>query len=297
MSLTGAMTALVTPIKNNRIDEETYVALIRRQIRHGIDVVVPVGTTGESATLTHEEHRRCIEIAVETCRGTTVKVMAGAGSNATHESVDLARFAQKAGADGILCVTPYYNKPTQEGLFAHYSEIAKAVDIPVTLYNVPGRTGVDLQPQTVARLHEAFPHITSIKEASGSLERCVELAHRAPKLGIISGDDAINYPILANGGVGVISVTSNLLPGHIAQIVHKTAAGEYEEARAINTALFPLNKALFVESNPIPIKAALYMVGVIPTLEYRLPLVRPTEATIALLKEVLKLYDIPGAEA
>ena len=210
--LKGAMTALITPFKDGKLDEATYEKLIARQIKNGIDVVVPVGTTGESATLTHDEHRVCIEIAVQTCKNTNVKVLAGAGSNATHEAVGLAQFAQSHGADGILSVAPYYNKPTQEGLYLHYKAIAQSVDIPVLLYNVPGRVGVDILPQTVFRLFNDCKNIFGIKEATGSIDRCVDLLAHEPDLVVISGEDAINYPILSNGGKGVISVTSNLLP-------------------------------------------------------------------------------------
>lgn len=293
-NLSGAMTALITPFKDGKLDTNQYAKLIQRQIDNGIDVVVPVGTTGESATLSHEEHRQCIEVAVATCKGTDVKVMAGAGSNATHEAVGLAKFAQEHGADGILSVTPYYNKPMQEGLYQHYKALAQAVDIPVLLYNVPGRTGVDLKPETVYRLFNDCPNIYGVKEASGSIERCVDLLAHEPKLSVISGEDAINYPILSNDGAGVISVTSNLLPNKIANLVHAAIDGDYHEAKRINDKLYSVNKVLFCESNPIPIKAAMYIAGLLETLEYRLPLCAPSSENMKKIEDIIKNYDIKG---
>nr|MBP3724601.1 4-hydroxy-tetrahydrodipicolinate synthase [Campylobacter sp.] len=293
-TLSGAMTALITPFKNGKLDENCYEKLIKRQIKLGIDCVVPVGTTGESATLTHDEHRICIEIAVNTCKNTSVKVLAGAGSNATHEAVDLAKFAQKCGADAILSVAPYYNKPTQEGLYRHFKEIANSVDIPVVLYNVPGRTGSDIAANTAVRLFRDCDNIFAIKEASGSIERVVDLLANEPNLFVFSGDDAINYPILANGGKGVISVTSNLLPNMTADLVHFALNGEFSKAKALNDELYKINKILFCESNPIPIKAAMHIAGLINTLEYRLPLCEPSKENLKKIEEAMKNYDIKG---
>lgn len=293
-ALSGAMTALITPFKNGKLDENCYEKLIKRQIKLGIDCVVPVGTTGESATLTHDEHRICIEIAVNTCKNTSVKVLAGAGSNATHEAVDLAKFAQKCGADAILSVAPYYNKPTQEGLYRHFKEIANSVDIPVVLYNVPGRTGSDIAANTAVRLFRDCDNIFAIKEASGSIERVVDLLANEPNLFVFSGDDAINYPILANGGKGVISVTSNLLPNMTADLVHFALNGEFLKAKALNDELYKINKILFCESNPIPIKAAMHIAGLIDTLEYRLPLCEPSKENFKKIEEAMKNYDIKG---
>jgi 4-hydroxy-tetrahydrodipicolinate synthase len=293
-NLKGAMTALITPFKKGKLDEEQYAKLIKRQIDNDIDVVVPVGTTGESATLNHEEHKRCIEIAVDTCKGTSTKVIAGAGSNATHEAVDLAKFAQKHGADGILSVTPYYNKPMQEGLYQHYKALANSVEIPVLLYNVPGRTACDLLPETVYRLFDECENIYGVKEATGSIERCVDLLAHKPNLAVISGDDAINYPILSNGGSGVISVTSNLLPDQTAELTHLALKGDFHGAKAINDALYEINKALFCESNPIPIKAAMYLAGLLDTLEYRLPLTKPSSEHMKKIEDVIKKYEIKG---
>lgn len=292
--LTGAMTALITPFKNGKVDLNRYELLIKRQINNGIDVVVPVGTTGESATLTHDEHRACIEVAAATCKDTKAKVLAGAGSNSTLEAIDLAKFAESAGADGILCVTPYYNKPTQEGLYQHYKAIAASVELPLMLYNVPGRTGVDLLPATVFRLFDDVPTIFGIKEASGSMDRAVALSMGRPELIIVSGEDAITYPIMANGGHGNISVTSNLLPDMLSDLVHFAADQKYSESKAISDKLYPINKALFLESNPIPIKAAMWLSGLLDTLEYRLPLVAPSKAVMEELEKLLKTYEIKG---
>lgn len=293
-SIYGAMTALVTPFKNGKIDENSYEKLIKRQIKYGIDAVVPVGTTGESATLTHDEHRICIEIAVNACKGSHVKVLAGAGSNATHEAIGLAEFAQKCGADGILSVAPYYNKPTQEGLYQHYKAISKSVDIPVLLYNVPSRTGCDILPETIIRLFNDCDNIYGVKEASGNIERCVDILAHEPRIYLLSGDDSINYPVLSNGGKGVISVTSNLLPDQTSALTKYALDNEFLKAKEINDKLYNINKILFCESNPIPIKAAMYIAGLIDTLEYRLPLVAPSEQNLKKIETVMKNYDIKG---
>lgn len=290
----GAMTALVTPLKNDKIDEVSYEKLIKRQIANGIDAVVPVGTTGESPTLTHEEHRRCIEIAVEVCKGTNVKVLAGAGSNATHEAISLAKFAQDCGAHGILSITPYYNKPMQSGLYKHYEAIANSIDIPIMLYNVPGRTGCEIASSTIIELFRNCPNIYGVKEASGSIDKCVDLLANEPRLRLVSGEDSINYPILSNGGSGVISVTSNLLPNEIANLTHEALKENYKEAKSINDKLYNINKILFCESNPIPIKAAMFIAGLIPSLEYRLPLSAPSKENLKKIEEVMKNYDIKG---
>ncbi|WP_457561457.1 4-hydroxy-tetrahydrodipicolinate synthase [Caminibacter pacificus] len=285
----GAMTALITPFKNGKVDEETYAKLIQRQIDNGIDWVVPVGTTGESATLTHDEHKRCIEIAVEVCKGTDTKVLAGAGSNSTHEAIDLAKFAEEKGANAILSVSPYYNKPTQRGLYEHYKALANSIEIPVVLYNVPGRTCSNIEVDTAIRLFNEVENIVAIKEATGKIENVVALCSKSG-ISVISGDDAINYPIIASGGKGVISVTSNLLPKKIADLVHSALKGEFIESKKINEELYELNKILFVESNPIPIKYAMYEAGLLPSLEYRLPLVEPSEENKEKIKKVLKKY-------
>jgi 4-hydroxy-tetrahydrodipicolinate synthase len=285
------MTALITPFKEGVLDEKSYGDLIERQVRLGIDGVVPVGTTGESATLSHDEHKRCIEIAIEVTKNSETKVLAGAGSNSTIEAINLAKFAEKAGADGILSVAPYYNKPSQEGLYLHYKSIANSVNLPVMLYNVPGRTASDIQPETVKRLLERVENISSIKEASGSLHRVVELRD-IPNLDIISGDDGINYQILASGGNGVISVTANLLPNKISELVKAVESGDFKKGRDINQELSEMNSVLFVESNPIPIKAIMHIAGLLPTLEYRLPLTPPSLENMKKLEKTLQKYEV-----
>jgi len=292
--ITGATTALITPFKNGTLDEATFAKLIQRQINHGIDAVCPVGTTGESATLSHDEHKRCIDIAVEVCKGTATKVLAGAGSNATHEAIDIAQYAQNAGVDAIFSVSPYYNKPSQEGLYQHYKAIASSVEIPFMLYNVPGRTGVDILPDTVKRLFDDVENIMGIKEATGSIERTVELLKKIPDLYLFSGDDAIDYPILASGGKGITSVTSNLLPDMKAKLTHSALVGDFKTSKALNDELYDINKVLFCESNPIPIKAAMYIAGLTPTIEYRLPLVPPSIKNMKKIEEVMKKYKIVG---
>ncbi|MGM0624227.1 MAG: 4-hydroxy-tetrahydrodipicolinate synthase, partial [Campylobacterota bacterium] len=289
----GAMTALITPFKNGKLDEQSYEKLIKRQIKNGIDAVVPVGTTGESTTLSMDEHKRCIEIAATTCKGSNVKVLAGAGANATAEAVELAKHAQASGADAILSVTPYYNKTSQRGLYEHYKAIAQSVEIGVMLYNVPGRTGVDLVPDTVCKLFDEFANIYGIKEATGSMERSVDLLARREELCLVSGEDSINYPLMANGGSGIISVTANLLPNMSAELVHEALKGNWKKSKKINDELYPINKAMFCESNPIPIKAAMYLAGLIDTLEYRLPLVPPSSENMKKIELSLEKYTIP----
>lgn len=294
--VTGATTALITPFKNGQLDEASYAKLIGRQIDNGIDAVCPVGTTGESATLTHDEHKRCIEIAVEVCKGTHAKVLAGSGSNATAEAIDIAKHAQKCGVDAIFSVSPYYNKPSQEGLYQHYKAIASAVsELPFMLYNVPGRTGVDISADTTIRLFDDVPNIYGVKEATGSLQRTVELLSQRPDLAVFSGDDAIDFPILATGGAGITSVTANLIPDLKSQLVHAALEGDFKTSRTINDTLFPINKVLFCESNPIPIKAAMYIAGLIDTLEYRLPLVPPSVENMKAIEAVMQNYTIVGA--
>ena len=290
--IVGAMTALITPMQDDKLDIKTYQKLIQRQINNGIDAVVPVGTTGESATLSHSEHKQCIEIAIDTCKNTNTKVLAGAGSNSTKEASELAKFAEQAGADGILAVTPYYNKPTQEGLYEHYKAIASAISIPLLTYNVPGRTSVDLLADTVIKLVNDIDNIYGVKEATGSIERTVEILAKSPSVAVISGDDAINYPMMANYAQGCISVTSNLLPDKIATLIHTALAGQFDTSKAINDELYNINKALFVESNPIPIKTAMHIAGLLPSLEFRLPLTKPSSQTIKLLERVMSQYDI-----
>ena len=293
--VTGSSTALITPFKNGKLDEQTYAALIQRQINNGMDAVCPVGTTGESATLSSDEDKRCMQIAVEVCKGSKTKVLAGAGSNSTSEAIIAAKNAQECGVDAIFSVAPYYVKPSQEGLYQHYKAIAESVpDLPFMLYNVPGRTVVDISADTVIRLFDDIQNIYGIKEATGSIERAVELLSRRPDLKVFSGDDAIDYPILANGGAGITSVTSNLMPDLKSELVRLALAGDFAGSKAINDKLYPLNSVMFCEANPIPIKAAMYIAGLIPTLEYRLPLTPPSKESMKRIEEVMKNYEIKG---
>ena len=293
--VTGSSTALITPFKNGKLDEQSYAALIKRQINNGMDAVCPVGTTGESATLTSDEDIRCMEIAVEVCKGTNTKVLAGAGSNSTAEAINTAKRALNCGVDAIFSVSPYYNKPSQEGLYQHYKTIAESVsELPFMLYNVPGRTGVDISADTTIRLFDDVKNIYGVKEATGSLERTVELLSRRPELKVFSGDDAIDYPILANGGAGITSVTSNLMPDLKSELVRLALSGDFAGAKAINDKLYSLNAVMFCEANPMPIKAAMYIAGLIDTLEYRLPLTAPSLESMKKIEEVMKNYDIKG---
>ncbi len=291
--VTGTTTALITPFKNGKLDEQSYAKLIQRQIDNGIDAVCPVGTTGESCTLKFDEDVRCIEIAVEVCKGTNTKVLAGAGSNATHEAIRIAKQAQACGADAIFSVSPYYNKPSQEGLYQHYKAIANAVsDTGFMLYNVPGRTGVDIDATTVQRIFNDCPNMYGIKEATGNLDKIIQLHKLMPDLKILSGDDATDFPSLVAGAAGITSVTSNLLPDLKSQLVNHTLNGNIKEAQAINEKLYNINKVLFCEANPIPIKAAMYIAGLIDTLEYRLPLTQPSNEHMKLIEKTLEEYKV-----
>ncbi len=286
----GAITALVTPFKNGKIDKEAYRNLIEWQIEQGIDGVVPVGTTGESATLSHEEHREVVKICVETVKG-RVPVIAGAGSNSTQEALGLVEFAKEVGADAALLVTPYYNKPTQEGLYQHYKYIAEKTGFPIVLYNVPGRTSVNLLPQTVARLAE-IENIVAIKEATGSLKQISEVIELCgDKITVLSGDDFTAFPTLAVGGMGVISVVSNIVPQDVAGMCRAYFEGNIKAAKELHYKLFPLAKAMFLETNPIPVKTALSLMGKI-NLELRLPLCKMSDPNLAKLQEALKNYGL-----
>lgn len=291
MRFSGAMTALVTPFKNNEIDEETYRAFIEWQISEGIHGLVPCGTTGESATMSHEEHQRVIEICIEQTAG-RVPVLAGAGSNNTAEAISLTRFAKSAGADGALLITPYYNKPTQEGLYQHYKAIAQAVDLPLVPYNVPGRTGCNMLPPVIARLAREFPNVVGLKAATGDMKQGSETIEACPeRFCILSGDDFTAFPLLALGAAGVISVTSNIMPAQVVAMCNSVAAGNYSQARAIHHKLFPLNTAMFMASNPIPVKTALAMMGKMSP-EMRLPLYPMNTDKVEQLGQILASYGL-----
>ena len=268
----GAFTALITPMRaDGSVDDEALVRLVERQIAHGIHGVVPVGTTGESATLSHAEHLHVVRTVTETVAG-RVPVLAGAGANNTEEALALTRACHELGVDGTLQVTPYYNKPTQAGLVAHFTKIAEEVDLPVILYNVPGRTGVDMQPDTVARLAE-HPNIHGIKEASGDMYKDAQIRERCPDdFALLSGDDFTILPFMSIGGDGVVSVVSNILPGIIANLCESAMAGGWTSARALHYHQLGLTRTLFLQSNPIPVKAAMSMLGLCGP-GIRLPLV------------------------
>jgi 4-hydroxy-tetrahydrodipicolinate synthase len=266
----GVMTALVTPLRNDRVDEEALRRLVDEQIRAGIDGLVPVGTTGESPTLTNEEHIRVIEVVVQEAKK-RVPILAGTGANATREAIELTAAAKAVGADGTLQVTPYYNKPTQDGLFRHFKAVVDAVALPMVVYNVPGRTGCDLLPETIARLCE-LPLMVGVKEATGNLQRAAQIiACVGDRVAMLSGDDATAMPFYAIGGNGCISVVSNVVPADMAAMWDAAAAGNWIKARELHYKVFPLSEGLFIEANPIPVKAALAMMGKIAD-EIRPPL-------------------------
>ncbi len=290
MIFEGSMVALVTPMKNGTVDESALRALIDRQIQNGTSCIIPCGTTGESATLTHEEHNRVIEITVEQV-GTRAGVMAGAGSNATHEAVRLNKAAHKTGANASLHITPYYNKPTQEGLYQHYKAVSESSELPLFLYNVPGRTAVNMLPETVARLSE-FKNIIGIKEACGNLDQVKQVIKLCPKdFIVLSGEDAQTLDIYKMGGRGAISVTANVVPADTCLQWNLFKEGKLSEAEALTKKLLPLHDSMFIETNPIPVKAALAMLGLI-TEEYRLPLVAISDANRTKLKAALTAYGL-----
>jgi 4-hydroxy-tetrahydrodipicolinate synthase len=288
---TGTGTALVTPFRRDgSLDEPTLRSLIKRQIDAGIDFLVPCGTTGESPTLTHEEHLLVVEIAVELAKG-RVPVLAGAGGYNTTEVIALARELAEIGADGILSVTPYYNKPTQEGLFQHYRAIAEATSLPIILYSVQGRTGVNIEPATLRRL-AAIENIVGIKEASGNISQMAAILNAVPDdFIVLSGDDAITLPIISLGGRGVISVVSNEIPADMARLTRLALDGDFQAARQIHRRVHPLMEVNFVESNPIPVKAAMAQMSLLEAI-WRLPLVAPKAENEARIRGVLESLDL-----
>lgn len=283
---TGSLIAIVTPFRNGRIDERALAELIEWQIAKGTNGIVPCGTTGESATLSHEEHHRVIQLTVEVV-DRRVPVIAGTGSNSTEEAVALTKHAKQAGADGALLITPYYNKPTQEGLYRHYKAVAEAVDLPLVLYNIPGRTGVNMLPSTIARL-SAIDTIVGVKEGSGSVQQASDIVQMCgDRITVLAGDDSLTLPMMAVGAKGVITVTANIVPSEMAQLVKTFADGKVTEARKLHFTLSPLFTALFLETNPIPVKEALGMMGKIDP-ELRLPLCPMGQETRDKLRHVLK---------
>lgn len=291
MKFKGVITAIATPFKNGALDEETLRAHVRFQIENGIHGLVPCGTTGESPTLSHDEHKRVVSITIEEAKGRAV-ILAGAGSNSTAEAIDLATHARDAGADGILVVSPYYNKPTQEGLFLHIQAIAKAVGLPIILYNIPGRCGVNMLPETIARMVKEIPEVAGVKEATGDLNqmiRTIELC--GPEFLVTSGDDGLSLPLWSVGGGGVISVASNLIPGPMVEMWKAWESGDLKKTRETFFKMLPLFKALFAETNPIPLKGALGLAGKMSS-EMRLPMNQPAPATLENLKPHLKTWGL-----
>jgi len=288
---TGCGTALVTPFKRDQsLDEATLRTLVRRQIDAGINFLVPCGTTGESPTLTRREHLRVVEIALEEAKG-KVPVLAGAGGYNTREVIELARELESMGADGILSVTPYYNKPTQEGLYQHYAAIASAIRLPIVVYSVQGRTGVNVEPATLARLAK-IPNIVGVKEASGNIGQMATILNEVPaSFTVLSGDDAITIPLCALGGRGIISVVSNQIPGEMTQLAQRCLAGDFAAARAIQARYLPLMNVNFIESNPIPVKAAMALMGLLEPV-WRLPMVPPAAANLAKIEKVLEAVGL-----
>jgi 4-hydroxy-tetrahydrodipicolinate synthase len=286
----GAIVAIVTPFKNGQLDEDTYRQLIEFQLENGTHGIVPCGTTGESPTLSHAEHKRVVEVCLEQVNK-RVPVIAGTGSNNTTEAIELTKHAQAAGADGALMITPYYNKPTQEGLYQHYKKIAECTNIPIVVYNVPGRTSLNLLPETVARLAE-FPNIVGIKEATGDLRQGAQvLALCGDKITVLSGDDFTALPLMTVGGQGVISVVSNVVPQDMARMCSAFLAGDLGQARQLHYKMWPLMEAMFYETNPVPVKTALKLMGKI-TGEVRLPLCPMSTANEEKLRQVMVKYGL-----
>lgn len=281
----GIYVAIPTPFKNGKVDEEALRGHIEFLIENGVDGIVPCGTTGESATLSYKEHEEVIAITIDQCKG-RVKVIAGTGSNSTEEAIRLTRFAEEVKADGALLITPYYNKPNQEGLYLHFKAVAEAVSIPIVLYNVPGRTGVNMLPETVARLSE-IENIVAIKEATGNTNVTTEIVNLCgDRITVLSGDDLTFFPLLSVGAKGVISVTANVVPDKMVEMYKKFVEGDIKGAMELHHWLYPLSKVLFIDTNPVPVKTALSFMGKMEK-EFRLPLCPTTPEKEKKIKEVL----------
>jgi 4-hydroxy-tetrahydrodipicolinate synthase len=286
----GSFVAIITPFKDGKIDFEKFEELIEMHIKKGTNGFVPCGTTGESATMSHDEHRKVIEFFVKKTRN-RIPVLAGTGSNNTSEALDLTKYAHKVGADGALLITPYYNKPTQEGMYLHFKKIANEIDIPIIIYNVPSRTGVSINPETIARLRECS-NIVGIKEASGIMDNVTQIIELCGQdFDVLSGDDALTLPIMALGGQGIISVVANLIPQDMSNMVSAFEQGNLEEAKRLHYKMFPLIKAAFLETNPIPVKTAMGIMKLCSP-EMRLPMAPMGEANVNKLKKVMKEYGL-----
>jgi 4-hydroxy-tetrahydrodipicolinate synthase len=283
----GLSTALITPFRDDAVDEDALRELVERQIAAGVDQLVPCGSTGESATLSHIEHGKVIEIVVAAARG-RVAVLAGTGSNNTREAIELTQHAKAVGADGALLISPYYNKPTQEGIYEHYRAVAEQTQFPLVTYNIPGRTGSNIAPSTLARLADV-PHIVGVKEACGDIGQIADVvALCQDEFAVLSGDDALTLPILSVGGHGAISTASNVAPEAVGELIRACRENDFDRAREIHFRLLPLFEALFLEANPIPLKCALQLMGLIHSPEVRLPLTPITEGNRERLQAALK---------
>lgn len=287
----GSIVAIVTPFDNGKVSEQKLKELVEFQIKNGTSGIVPCGTTGESPTLSTQEHEKVIEVVIEASKK-RVPVIAGTGSNSTQEAVELSVHAEKAGADGLLLVSPYYNKPTQQGLYLHFKKIADSVKIPVVLYNIASRTGINIQPETIARLAGECKNIVGVKEASGSLEQMSRIkALCGGNFDLISGDDALTLPLLAIGGIGVISVVANIVPRDVADMIEAFNQGNIKKAQTLHYKLVSLVKAMFIETNPIPVKTAMGLIGICQA-GLRLPLCAMSPANLEKLKAALKEYGL-----
>jgi len=287
----GAITAIVTPIKDDKVDYSSYEKLLNFQIKNKIDGILTCGCTGEPATLSYEEHKDLIKFTVDYVNK-KIPVIAGTGSNNTKEAIELTEYAEKVGADAALLITPYYNKPTQKGLYLHYNEVAKSVSIPIILYNVPSRTGISIDPETVAKLSE-IKNIVGIKEASGSLDQVSKILTLVKRedFFVLSGDDSLTLPIISVGGKGVVSVASNIVPLEVSNMVEYALNGDFQNAQKLHIKLFPIFKILFIETNPIPVKTCLSLMGMISP-EWRLPLCGPSEENLEKIKKTIKEYGL-----
>jgi len=282
---------MVTPFRQGTVDETKVRELVEFHVKHGTDALIPCGTTGESPTLSHDEHKRVVEIVVEAARK-RVKIIAGTGSNSTAEALDLTKHAERAGADGALVVNPYYNKPTQEGLYQHFRAVAESVAIPIVVYNIQSRTAVNVETATLARLARDVKNVRGVKEASGNLDQMTQVVLSCgPGFSVLSGDDSLTLPLMAVGGHGVISVIANIVPKDTADMVHAALDNDWKRARELHHRLFPLARAAFLETNPIPIKEAMAMAGIIEP-EFRLPMCRMGDANRETLRGVLGQYGL-----
>ena len=287
----GSIVALVTPFSGGKVDEAKLRQLVETHVAQGTDGIVPCGTTGESPTLSHDEHRRVVEIVIEAARG-RLHVIAGTGSNATSEAIDLTRHAKKAGATGALVVNPYYNRPTQEGLYRHFRAVADAVDIPILAYNIASRTAINVETDTLVRLVKDCPNIVGVKEASGSLDQMTQVILACgPDFSVLSGDDNLTLPLMSVGGRGVISVIANIVPRETAEMTHAALAGDWKLARELHLKLFPLSRAAFMETNPIPVKEAMGMMGMLEP-EFRLPMCPMGAANRERLRSILVQHGL-----